>query len=547
LKAILLAFSFLFSGSIVDAQNWNWARQNGSTSIDGASGFTVDNDGNCYFAGSFSGPYCYFTNDTSAYCQGDNDLYIIKYDRSGNELWFKQFGSSFSGGSCSEGPGRLVVDSFKNIYLVGAFCGNINLGTNHLTGFGKEIFLAKFDSVGGCIWAVSAGGFGSDAGGGIIQDDQGNIYICGYNSQQAIFGNDTIPAGGFIAKYDSSGNVIWAKNKFRYSNNNASSEILPSDLKIFNSHILFSGNARNDTIVVDSITVLVPQIILSSTLASFDTSGNVEWIRIFGGNQSGTGFNFSVDNSGNAYVTGGFVGTGYFGNDTLTTTSQFDFSLTKIDINGSIQWTHQANSSVLCSGTATSTSPGDGSIYVTGYFKGDATFGNHNISASTGQDMFLARYDSNGTCLGVLHCGPAQGVFVAQNSNGNPFVCGLFQGTLHIGSDSLTYHGQDDIFVAKCDVFIGIDTVVTLSRGNQLVIYPNPVKGKCDVAIPDEFLREQKLLVSIYDYTGRLIQQKSLLIFERQIKLNLEDEARGIYNVTLSDGKNNYSGKIVNE
>ena len=54
-------------------------------------------------------------------------------------------------------------------------------------------------------------------------------------------------------------------------------------------------------------------------------------------------------------------------------------------------------------------------------------------------------------------------------------------------------------------------------------------------------------MLSIFDNTGKLIQQNKLNINDGTIKLSLEAEAKGIYNVSLSNGKRSYSGKIVFE
>ena len=82
---------------------------------------------------------------------------------------------------------------------------------------------------------------------------------------------------------------------------------------------------------------------------------------------------------------------------------------------------------------------------------------------------------------------------------------------------------------------------------NNLIIYANPNAGKCNITVPDEFLHEQNLTLSIFDNTGKLIQQKTLQMNDGKIKLNLEAEAKGIYNVTLGNGVKSYSGKIVFE
>ncbi|MBL0051624.1 MAG: SBBP repeat-containing protein [Bacteroidetes bacterium] len=77
----------------------------------------------------------------------------------------------------------------------------------------------KLDVNGNCLWAKKSIGAGLYGASGLDIDDFGNIYICGTTSNSTIFDTDTISAGGFILKYNSSGNLIWAKNKFRSFNN----------------------------------------------------------------------------------------------------------------------------------------------------------------------------------------------------------------------------------------------------------------------------------------------------------------------------------------
>lgn len=67
-------------------------------------------------------------------------------------------------------------------------------------------------------WAKSAGATGSEATTGTVVDASGNIYAIGwYTSATITFGGTTLTNPGnftgdmFLAKYDATGNVLWAK------------------------------------------------------------------------------------------------------------------------------------------------------------------------------------------------------------------------------------------------------------------------------------------------------------------------------------------------
>ena len=78
------------------------------------------------------------------------------------------------------------------------------------------MYIVKYDAMGNVMWAKSAGGTGSDLVRGISNDEIGNIYVTGgFDSDSITFGTTTlINEGGYdmyMVKYDTSGNVIWAK------------------------------------------------------------------------------------------------------------------------------------------------------------------------------------------------------------------------------------------------------------------------------------------------------------------------------------------------
>jgi hypothetical protein len=81
--------------------------------------------------------------------------------------------------------------------------------------------------------------------------------------------------------------------------------------------------------------------------------------------------------------------------------------------------------------------------------------------------------------------------------------------------------------------------------GDQLVLYPNPSTGTCNITIPEEFLFESSLTLSIYDNSGKLLQQIPIENGAESFNVQLEHRAAGVYPVVLSNGKKSYRGKIV--
>jgi len=539
--------SLFFSTNFLIAQSWQWSAHLGSNQWDINGIAIADNAGNSYWAGIFEGGYCYSYTDTLGPRLGSSDFYLAKYDGSGNMVWWNQLGGNNTIQNCFDGAGCIAIDNSGFIYLVGTHCGTMNFGTFVLPSNGLEDgFVAKFDPNGNCVWAKNYGGNKNDGSSGITLDNDGNFYLCGTNNETATFDTFTISPGGFIAKYDTSGNCLWAKNKMGYTTNFGTVNTCtatPQGIKFVNSQLIINGNISNDTTFIDSLNVLLPTNTSCYYMAAFDTSGTIKWLNKFGGpSPYFPSFEHGVDAYGNSYATGTCSGQGQFLNDTLYGT-RIAF-LVKIDANGNEIWVREVDTPGLSYGNMTS-SDSDGNIYITGKFSGAATFGSYNLSATTPNDMFVARYNSSGDCLGVRAFGEAEGFGVTQDANGNAYVCGNFDNTITIGGNTYTSYGDKDIFIAKLDEIVGISEEKITS--NQLLIYSNPNAGKCTISVPDEFVNEPYLQLIIFDNSGKIIQQKTVEMNDGKIKLNLEAEAKGMYNVTLGNGKKIYSGKIIFE
>ncbi len=147
---------------------------------------------------------------------GTGDVFLVKYDASGNALWAKTFG-----GTDGDVGNAVAVDASGNVYITGWFASStISFGTSTLTnaGPGNDVFIVKLNSSGSAIWAKSAGGSSSDRGYGITVDPSGNVFTTGaFMSATINFGTGTLTNASatndvFIAKHDSNGNALWANS-----------------------------------------------------------------------------------------------------------------------------------------------------------------------------------------------------------------------------------------------------------------------------------------------------------------------------------------------
>lgn len=118
LKRILLFCLYLFNHSTMQAQDFAWAKSMGSSENEIGRILCIDSLGNVYMTGFFSGtvdfdPGAGVANLTSA---GDQDIFISKFDASGNYIWAKSIG-----GTSQDNGNAIAVDTLGNIYVTGNF------------------------------------------------------------------------------------------------------------------------------------------------------------------------------------------------------------------------------------------------------------------------------------------------------------------------------------------------------------------------------------------------------------------------------------------
>ena len=326
LSVVLVCFSLEMY-----AQDFEWAKSAGGSSYDYGNSITTDAAGNVYATGAFQSSTIAFGAMTLTN-NGGADIFIVKYDPSGNIVWAKS-----AGGSSSDGGYSITTDAAGNVYATGEFYSStIAFGattlTNNSPNGSSDIFIVKYDPNGNVVWAKSAGGSSSDGGYLITTDAAGNVYATGYFSSSTIaFGATTLTNNGysdiFIVKYDPSGNIVWAK-----SAGGSSSDYGYSITTDAAGNVYATGNFGSPTIAFGATTLTNKTTTGTDIfIVKYDPSGNIVWAKSAGGSSSDGGYSITTDAAGNVYATGGFQSsTIAFGATTLTNNGVGDIFITKI-------------------------------------------------------------------------------------------------------------------------------------------------------------------------------------------------------------------------
>jgi hypothetical protein len=192
---------------------------------------TLDLTGNVYSAGYFHGKVD-FDPDAGVFDLTDThngDIFYLKLNTSGQFVWALKISNPenhymFNSQGISSDR-SIAVDASGNIYTTGWFNKTVDFdpgaGVYNLTTFGiykniiqADMFISKLDASGNFVWAKQIGGLELENPNDILIDATGNIVITGTSFGEADFDpgastNNLTDGGTFIAKYDSSGDLIW--------------------------------------------------------------------------------------------------------------------------------------------------------------------------------------------------------------------------------------------------------------------------------------------------------------------------------------------------
>jgi putative intracellular protease/amidase len=253
-----------------------WSKTFGGPSWDVGTALCESGDGNFYICGY-----------THSFGKGEEDVYLVKIDENGNKLWSKTFGGErldMANSICLTEDGG---------FMIGATSGSFNPNTS--------FFLIRSDAQGVEQWsrtyvAEGSHGHGFNWCNDMVSTDDRGVLLAGYTDCQDVMDMHVI-------KTDSEGQVVWSKtlgNKPFYDYGNSILEMPDGGCLVGGTTKSVVGNKyiyNNDVIIV-----------------RLDREGNILWEKSCGGSGADWASSVALTGDGEVVIAGhtNSTGSGFF-------------------------------------------------------------------------------------------------------------------------------------------------------------------------------------------------------------------------------------------
>lgn len=277
------------------------------------------------------------------------------------------------------------------------------------------------------------------------------------------------------------------------------------DVEVDNSGFIYTTGYVTSSSVFGGTINLTTNGFSDIYISKSDSNGNFLWAKVFGGTQADRGYDIAIDNSGNIYITGYFIGTANFGSVTLTSVGNSqDIFILKLDTNGNVIWAKSEGGNEGETGYGV-TVDNLGNVIITGQFKGNAQIGLNNFSSSidpiTGLpafDMFVSKYDSLGNNLWSIQ-GVAKyddrGLALKTDQNNNIYITGQFSDTLTIAGATHNNTIFNAGMLLKLDA-LGNEVWFKRLGATQTLVYDVEIDNNGDVYITGDFMGQMAIISS---------------------------------------------------
>ena len=232
---------------------------------------------------------------TDSFGAGSSDVYLVKTDPNGNSIWQKTFGGASIDRAFS------LQKTSDNGYIIAGYTLSSGVGN-------YDVYLIKTDTNGNKKWQKTFGGNDRDVGRSVQQTSDSGYVIAGYTQSYGMGYHDV-----YLIKTNPNGDMQWQKT-FGGSGNDIGDFVQQTA----DSGYIIVGNTRSYGAGSEDV-----------YLIKTDPNGNTIWQQTFGG------IGFDEGRSVQQTSDGGYIIAGY---TQLYDTGRYDMYLIKTDPNGNSEW-----------------------------------------------------------------------------------------------------------------------------------------------------------------------------------------------------------------
>ena len=398
--------------------------------------------------------------------QGDQDVFLTKYDSAGNVQWTKLLGSADSAGAY----GLAVDPTTGGVVVAGSTTGDLSPTS---VGGDGDSFVAKYDKDGNQSWERQVAPLSPDQANSVSVDAGGAIYVGGQVKGTLAAGQ--VNQGGqdaYVTKLDTKGNVVYQR-QFGTAGSDAVAKTAIAD----DGNLIVASTQNGHAIL--------------TKYGSADGTSAPIWQQDLGDLQGGSIGGLSVAN-GKVYVSGTTSnaaldagGQAAIANPNSGGTDAFVYAATDSGTSATANFVSYVGTGSSDQGGGVTTA--NGQIYLTGTTTG--TFAGQTRNVAGTHNLFVAQLGSDGTVnwtqqYGGLD-GQSQGVAIAADAQGSSVLdaLGLPRGQIDTSQtstiDSQTTVRAGDYFSLKIQDASGTQhtSTITIEKGETLRSLATKING----------------------------------------------------------------------
>lgn len=306
----------------------SWQQMLGSTGTASGYALSLDPTGGVVIAGSTTAKLT-----QTSIADGKNDSFVAKYDSSGNRKWVNQIQT------LNDNTGLSVsVDASGNVVLAGQVTGSIGAGQTNQGG--TDAYLATFDSKGKLTAEQQYGTAGDDAAGAVTTMADGSVLVASVQNGHAI-----------VSKY--AGGDITAAPAWQKDLGDLQSQGAIGGIAVSGNEIYISGTTSNPALDAGGEASIASAANAGNDAFVFHLSDNgasatAATVSYLGTSAKDSAGNLSVAADGTVYVAGTTTGT--FAGQSRSVDGTNNAFVSALNSDGTVAWTRQYGGA---SGTST--------------------------------------------------------------------------------------------------------------------------------------------------------------------------------------------------